>query len=326
MNRTLISIIYLIVFLVSFVFFTVAKLPVDAIVGHYLAEIEESNKGEVRVMMGKRKINLLFDSVIEDVHIQKKTANGYQDIFYASKLEFGVSYIRAIMGDYSVSFALKMAQGKMSGDIFWSEDKRVIRIGEMKNISFADLGFLKEVMPAEFMGSVSGEMMLSFGAEPALEKSSAKIVLKLTSLQMAETPLKKLGIEIPPPFNTWFKDPVPRLILSADKPALVDIVMDQGKIQFNRLELTGTDIELLLKGKLTINSKKNKGTYLGALDMQLKVSPTIETDYEQIFAMFENEKDGEGFYGITVKGDIFNAASYTVGKTQIGEVLKNQGL
>ena len=60
--------------------------------------------------------------------------------------------------------------------------------------------------------------------------------------------------------------------------------------------------------------------------MTLKISKQLETDYEQIFATFENEKDAEGAYKIVQKGDLFSPEAYTVGKVKIGEMLKSLGI
>lgn len=315
MNKTLSTLVYALVFVVSFVFFVIWFFPFDTVVGDYMAGIEDLTDGQYRIMVSQREINLIFDSEVKDLHVQKRQEEGsFRDIFYASELKFGFSLLSAISGAASLSFDAKFPEGKMAGEVYWSDAKKIVRL-DLDKVPFAVIAILQEILPVKFSGTMAGDFNLSYGKEFEITKAQSKAGLKIQDLRTGEIGLKRdLGLDLPPPLNTRIKDPIPALGLATpEEEARVEFTLDRGSIRIERLTFPGEDLTLDLEGQIRTSDKKNKSS-IADLSGRFKVSQQLEKDYEDIFAMLETEKDADGYYPLEIKGPLVNPESYTIGK------------
>lgn len=319
MNKTLSTLVYVLVFLVSFVFFVIWFFPFDTVVGDYMAGIEDLTDGQYRIMVSKREINLIFDSEVKDLHVQKRQEEGsFRDIFYASELKFGFSLLSAISGAASLSFDAKFLEGKMGGEVYWADAKKIVRL-DLDKVPFATVPIVEDLLPIKLFGTMVGDFDLSYGKEFELAKAQSKIRLKIHDFRTGDIGLKRdLGLELQPPLGNNkdpkddIKDPIPALGLATPEAgARVELTLDRGRISIERLTLPGSDLNLDLEGQIRTSDKKNKAS-IADLSGRFKVSQQLETDYEQIFATFENSKDADGYCAVEINGDPKKPDSYTI--------------
>lgn len=325
MNKKAITIIYSLIFIVSLLFFLILKFPLDAIVGHYLASVEKITQGKFRIMHSKREINFLFDSRFYDFQILQKKGSAYEEIFFSPKIDIGFSLFSLISGQYNVDFfaefpatAKNQKDAFLEGEINLASDRLGVAL-EVENLPFQQLAFFQQNLPKMLRGKMTGTLRFVGPVNLNLARTSADFRLKIYDFESLRTPYQDFGIKLPQPLQEQLGgDYLPAFSFSKkDQPAYFEVIMNQGRINLQKFILDGQNVTLNLSGRLrALSANSISGTLNGKLLLSEDLQKTIT-----LLQIFAEEKDQEGFYPLSVKGNIFNVASYNIGKTNLGQFL-----
>ncbi len=312
MSRTFKTILMFIAAVVSFVFFLLMAFPLDSILSHFLASVEERTQGEFRITVEKMHPSLLFASELDGVVIAKKTDGSFADIFTTKHLEINVSLLSLISKTIDVNFAAQFAEGEISGNFKSSNQKNHLDLA-FEKIDLEKLPFLEpllqfEKMTMEMQGLLSGEVYLILSPQ-GLKDAEVEFNLRVQKMLMSNIKIKTDD------------HVVPDLILSSgENPAIFQGSLINSQIRLHDIVLPGPDLDMQFKGKL--NLKQEKTTFsIVRIDVKGRFAfsdPVLEAVPELGF--LAEQKGTDGYYPITVAGRL-EKPSIRVGEMDLAPFL-----
>ena len=94
MNKAAQIILFLFTGLIAFIFFVLLFFPLDTVIGHFLAKVEEVTKNQYSISVSEIDASLIFDTEFSDFRVFEKG----KEIFYVPNLEVGFSLF-SFLGD-----------------------------------------------------------------------------------------------------------------------------------------------------------------------------------------------------------------------------------
>lgn len=245
MNRTAQIILSIFAGILAYVFFVLFFFPLDAVIGHFLAKMEEETKGEWRVAVNRIDSSLLFGTDFFDFRVFKTG----KEIFYTPKLSVGASPLAFLGDDIAVSFAATYKDGEISGRAQLKQNKSQIALNvldiEFDDVAFAELKFVPTSFTVQgttlsFDGSVRGTVYMQL--ERDIRSSLVEVDLQLK------------GVSTNPIFLTDMNLNIPEVILSSSKEEVVlKGVLERGKVEVSKFLVPGPDLRLDLTGSAKVN-------------------------------------------------------------------------
>jgi type II secretion system protein N len=302
-NKTIRGILYLIVGVVSYLFFLLALFPLDAIVSHYLANVESQTKGAFRVSVSpEMDTSLLFDSQFKDFQVERKVGDEFQKVFYAPNIKLGLSLFSLISGGVNVHFDADLNKGKLSGSVALSNAKSVYDL-HFKKVPVSELPLLAASVPVKIRGAIDGD--LYFSMAQTMKDSEGDFKIKIFDLGTDAYSIKEANMDIP------------ALTLSAgDKYALIQGGMEGGFLKLEELSTPGEDMILQLKGR--VQFLRNNLTRSN-INGKFRVSEKLETAVP-VFGFLAEQKAADGSYPISILGDL-KKPRINVGNLKLSDML-----
>ncbi|MBF0106457.1 MAG: type II secretion system protein GspN [Deltaproteobacteria bacterium] len=305
MNRTAQVILNLIVGLVSFVFFIVYLFPLDAMIGHYLAEIEEQTKGKqnLKIEVASIDASLIFDTVFQEFRLYQNN----EEVFYAPKVSAGISLMPLISGSLNLGFLAEYRSGSVAGKVRLAEDS-VVDL-DIKKVSFKEITYLTRYLEEKKMPSLSGTINGSvyFSWSSDLVSKEAEVSLKIANTKISPYFVKPLNLELP------------ALELSTGQ-ALVEIDggLDKGQLNLERFNIPGPDVVLDVSGNAKLNRRNQvvRVNLGGKFSLSEKLNKILPLD-----AMLTGQKAPDGSYPVSVSGSLASPR-VKVGEMDLSEMLK----
>ena len=312
MSRTFKTILMFIVAVVSFVFFLIMVFPLDSLLGHFLASVEERTQGEFRITVEEMHPSLLFDSVLDGVVIAKKSPTGFEEIFATKHLEVNVSILSLISKTLDVNFSAQFADGEINGNFKSAGQKNQLDVS-LKKIDIEKLTFLAPYMDLEKVsfavkGILSGDVYLVVTPQ-GLKDSELEFNLSVQKMSVQDIKIKTADHVIP------------NLTLSSsDNPALFQGSLVSSQIRLHDMVLPGPDLDMQFKGKLNLKQEK---TAFSVLRMDVKgrfafSDPVLEAVPELGF--LAEQKGTDGYYPITLAGRL-EKPSIRIGEMDVAPFL-----
>ena len=294
MSRTFKTILMFLVGVLSFVFFLLMAFPLDSILGHFLASVEDQTKGEYRITVKKMHPSLLFASELEDVVIAKKSDHGFTNIFTAKNLEINISLLSLISKTIDVDFAAQFADGEISGNFKSVNQKNQLELA-LKKIDLEKLEFLApllnyEKFEAQVQGLVSGDIFLVI-SPLGLKDAEAEFNLRVQKLLVNNIKIKVSS------------HVVPNLTLSSqENPAIFQGSLVSSQLRLHDIVFPGPDLDMQFKGKLNLKQEKSVFS-ISRIDVKGRFAfsePVLEAVPELGF--LAEQKGTDGYYPLTVAG------------------------
>ncbi len=282
MNKTTQFILNLIVGFTSFVFFVILLFPLDAMIGHYLAQMETLTKGEWRIGVSSIDASLVFDTEFKDFHLFKKG----KEIFSAPTVSADVSLFSLVSGTVNAGFSAEYTKGELSGRVVLDEESSVT-LG-IDNVSLANLpaisGYLESMtVPVSLTGKIDGDVYFAWSKD--LRQKEAEVNLELADVMTGPIVYKAMGVDLP------------ELVLSEGKDTMkIDCRLDKGQLDVKSLKIPGPDLFLEISGNLntSANGDVSRMNFEGSLGLSEKL--TLLTTILGV------GKDTEGPMPLSIKG------------------------
>lgn len=294
----------------AFVFFSLLYFPLDAVVGHMLANLENDTKGRYRVSYANLDPSLIFDSTFEDFRLEQKTGDAYEEVIFAQHLKIGLSLIVLVSGTVDTRFEASLKHGSVAGRAVFSGDKSVLDL-KLAGVRLQQIGILASALKskdfsARLNGKIDGTALVTLGRTVA--DTEADLDMKFTGLTLKDVNISMQGA----------KFPVPDLVLAPeDNFARVEGTLDSGRLNIATLEVPGPDVELQLKGRL------NFGDNFGLTRINVRGRFALsDMVFEKIplLSVIKEHKTADGFFPLALSGDP-KKPQIRIGNFNLGQML-----
>lgn len=292
MNKSLQITITLIVGVVTFLFFLLFFFPLDALVNHYLAEMESSKAGGYRITYSKMEPSLIFDSVFYDFKLEQKVKEHYEEMFSAKQLNLGISLFSLLSQSVNSRFHAELKKGNIQGRLIYSADRSVFDI-QLNDVRLDEMAVLKTYLKQSdadlnLKGTMNGNVYLSLSK--TVDQSESDYAFKISNFQIKELTIMVQGA----PFT------IRDIILSPkDSFALFEGNLESGKLNLTNISIPGNDLEIQLKGSVNYGPqfKVRRFNMKGRFALSEKI-------FEQIplLSMIQEYKTADGFFPLNMAG------------------------
>lgn len=259
MNKTTQFILNIIVGFTSLVFFVILLFPLDAMIGHYLEQMEKSTKGSWRISVSNIDSSLIFDTQFKDFHLYKDG----KEVFAAPVVSADISLFSLISGTVNLGFGAEYTQGDLSGRVVLASDS-VVNL-DIDNVSLNNLAIINNYLgsgsfPMTLSGRISGEVYFSWSQDA--RQKEVEVTLMIYDVQTSALSYKPLNIEIP------------ELTLAEGKSALqIEGKLDKGEFELKTFKIPGPDLTTEISGSLFVgqNGDISRMNFEGSLGLTEKL-------------------------------------------------------
>lgn len=288
-----------------FIFFLFWTFPYDVLKTQMIHQIEDGLGGQYRIKVQKMSAGLITGFTFKNVEVVKKDAGRDVLMFKSPKLKINPSLLALLSKKTVASYSIVAGKGEVDGKIIDSADETRV-IANLDELNLNELKFLSVSYGVNLKGIVDGDIDLKFSKKDPT-KNSGKIELNLISWVL--DPMK---IKMDPQAPEATMD-LPKITLTGAKNSKLTGDLVKNDLNIKDLSLKGGDIDLNMKGKLTITPKVDD--YQLNLDGKFKLTPAL-TQAIPMLALFEQQKQADGSYDLQLSGR-FVKPSITVGRFKL---------
>jgi type II secretion system protein N len=287
MSKFLKFIMYVSVFVISFVVFLYWGLPYDVIKDRVLGMVEQQVGASYSVNIEKLSPYWFTGVEIKGLSIKKPGA-GKGDVFLnVREAKARASIFSLLLGTPSISFDMDMGKGEMSGSFKRSDETADLSV-EMSDIDLKSLAFVTKKIGIMISSKIDGEINLKVDRQRPI-RSEGQIAFDLDDMKIAATELKLGEMTMP----------LPDIVLSQGSGSEVKLEVGQGTLAVKSFKLTGGDLELDLTGKVFLSNDPNN--YRFNLNGSFKASETLGKALPFLFIV-EKQKREDGSFPISITG------------------------
>jgi type II secretion system protein N len=305
MNRWIRYLGYLGAGIFFFVFFLLWTFPYDVLKTRIVNQIQDGLGGDYRIKIQKMSAGILTGLSFKNIEVVKKEAGKELLLFKSPKLKLHPSLLALLQQNTDVSFSVQAGKGEMSGDYLDAPDQTRIRIN-FDELNLTDLKFISALYGLNLKGVLDGDFDVKLSKKDPT-KNDGKIDLQLISLTL--DPMK---INLDPNSPESAMD-LPKLTLTGSKNSKISAEMNKSDMEIKELSFKGGDVDLTLKGKLTLAPKLDD--YKIDLQGRFKLNPQLSQAIP-LLALFEQQKEVDGSYPLQLSGK-FTKPSIMVGKFKL---------
>ena len=312
MNRTLQIALNIVVGVVAFIFFLVLVFPLDAVVGHYLANLESLTKGHYRLVIGEMDASLLFDSEFLDFKLEQKQGENFVEIVEIPKLKVGISLMALLSRSANLHFNAEFKKGEVRGQLVYSPAETMLDL-KFDKMALEQLSLVQGMLRgqgfgAELRGTLDGMLAFTQVQRGGLMGSDAQFNLKLSDFRLEDIKINVSG-------QSFF---LPVLVLSPKEgQALIEGELGEGRLSLTNLSLPGPDFELQVSGRLNLNN--NFQIARSALTGRFAFSEALLSKVPML-AMISLERKADGYYPFRLAGSS-DKPQIRIGNLNISEML-----
>ncbi len=310
MNKAAQIILYLFTGLIALIFFILLFFPLDTVIGHFLAKVEEVTKNQYSVSVSEIDASLIFDTEFSDFRVFEKG----KEIFYVPNLEVGFSLFSFLGENTDVSFDANYKEGKIQGRVSFTIQGSTVKIDvvdvTIKKVSLSELKFINSYLgslkyPIKLQGILEGSVYVLL--EKNVKTSEAEINLKLQDTKVAAIPIEAFKLE------------VPEMELALGKKHVeIDGLLTNGTITLNKLSIPGPDAVLDITGTARLNRKFQ--IIRTTMDGKFSFSEKVIEQFPLI-SLLDSYKTSDGTFPLSIRGGWKNP-KIKVGEMQIMDLLK----
>ncbi len=278
-----------------FMFFLLWTFPFDVLKTRILNQIEDSMGGQYRLKVQSMSAGLIFGFTFKNVEVMKRDDGVI--LFKSPKFRVNPSFLALLRKSTQLSFSVIAGKGDVSGSYLDSASESNINLN-FDELNLSDLKFLSALYGINLKGTIDGDYDLSFNKKDP-NKNSGKINLSLMNFLLDPF---KVRMDPNSPESEML---VPEIKLSGAKNSKLVASLNKSDLDIQELSFNGGDVELSLKGK--VNLAPRMDDYRIDLKGIFKVKPEL-VKAVPIMALFEQQKQADGSYPITLTGRLLKPA------------------
>ncbi|MCP5464606.1 MAG: type II secretion system protein GspN [Deltaproteobacteria bacterium] len=296
MKKTAQLFLNIVVGIAAFLFFLIVLFPLDDVLSHYLATLEDVTKSGPKLSVAVSDIDasLFFESEFKDFHLYQNRS----EVFSAPSISLGVSWFSLLAGAPSIHFTAHYPSGEVSGQVSLNlqDSGRGTQVTlksleldfdavRLRDLKFLETVFASKGVPLRLRGEIDGNVYLDLAQD--ISDAEGEIALKIKNARINEMTLD--DVKLPPENKSLM---IPRLILGQKgDPVIFSVEIAAGRVNFREFNIPGPDLKIVIKGNLILDKqfRPNRMSIDGAFGFSKK----LESQFPQIeFIAGFKQKDG----------------------------------
>lgn len=274
----------------SFVLFSYLTFPYQKLINVLISRLEARSPFQIRVNSAGPYLfpGLILKGVQITIRTEKeKESEGKKEavnvpVLNLDNLKIRLRLLSILRGGVAFSLESKLASGQVKIAYFRARDKYTLR-GKWEGIQAEGIPYLKSRHDLNLIGNLSGDVDLK-GNPANLQKGEGTIHFKLAGGGIRNATLMKL-VTLPDLAFDRFEG---------------KLVLKEGKFVLDQVRLEGNDVQGEATG--SILPRNPIGTSMLAVNLKIKLSPSIDTQVGFLFNTMLFHKDSQGFYARALAG------------------------
>lgn len=290
MQRLFKYILYLIVFVLSFVIFLYWSFPYDSLKDRLISGVERQLGGRIVVEAGELEPYWFTGVEIKNLELNVPDEEGNMlSAIVLDKLRIRAALFSLLIGSPRISYLIRSGEGEVGGSVRQTEEELSLE-ADFDEFDISVLKILQTKYGINLSGEIDGSISLNIDARrPA--RSSGKIALDLIDFKVGASEAKIGPMDLP----------LPDLVLTKSRGSSVVFNMSRGSLLIDKMVFVGGDLGLDLTGKIFLsntipNSRFNIKGNFSASDALGKTLPFL--------FIIEKQKQPDGTYPLLITGRI----------------------
>lgn len=295
-------IIYIIVFLFSFIFFVFWMFPVDSLRSKVAGLAEGFLGPSYQVEIGELDTYWLTGLELKEVNIYQIENGKKISVWKGDEIQARAGIFSLLFGNPSIRFRVQTEEARIQGGVQKSGEEWVVD-GSLKDVNVGEVPLVSRATGLKLNSAIGGRVEADYNPkEPLRMKGEMELDIGRLSLKASKLLLGEMG-----------DIPLPDLDL-AKKNSGLKATMDKGTLNLDSFRLEGDDFLLELKGRIFLATSfdRLRLNLQGKFRFSPKIGGVIEPIVPEKFLKdLEAQKQGDGAYPLSVDGPISQPQIYS---------------
>lgn len=290
-----------------FIFWLMVVFPSDALKSRVLTEIENRTAGRYQLEMKDMGISLMGGASLEGLKVYESSAGEKTLLFTTPNLDLDFSPFGLLSSKMDFDFVVAGTKhGEIEGS--FKQEGSVLELeAEFDKYPVVDLALLKAKAKVGFSGELEGDLQLKLNSKN-IQNNQGNVDLQLVNLA---TQAGTISLDPKDPGSGF---PLPPIKLTGEEGSHVKVKVEKDKLKVESIKLMGGDIDLDLKGDVTMRGRSAQDYRLN-LTGEMKLSENIGKALPFLFIL-EKQKNAEGVYPLRITGR-FSRPNIRIGKFRV---------
>lgn len=287
--------LYIIAGFLFFIFWLFIVFPYDALESRVITEIENQTGGRYQIAMKDMDLSLFGSVTFKDLKVTERAGGQKKVLLSTPKFKLGFSPFGVLSQKVDFTFYMKgKKKGDLEGAIKQESDETYLNV-EFDEFPLSELKFLTAKAKVGLKGKLDGEIDLNLNRKNP-KQNKGDINLNFENLSMDST---KINLDPSDPSTAM---EIPQIKLSGSKGSGIKGKIIQDKFELSSIKLTGGDLDLDLKGSISLKGK-TPADYKMALEGGFKMSDKLTKAIPFLFIL-DKQKGPDGVYPLSISGRI----------------------
>lgn len=280
---------YLLVGLLSFLFFLYWTFPYDRLKDRIVTTLDQQLRGNIGISIASLSPSIFSGLSLEGVRLIDRSAKDQKPLLSIEEATVDIGILSSVLGSPKAHFSLEVAGGEIGGDFIQRDDLNVVE-AEIDGLQLSELRFLETLTGLKLHGGMDGTINLQLNPKQ-IKAAKGRVTISLEEWRIEKGSQLKLGSLGAIDLGTAYT------LTSADGSEL-DIELDRGTMQVKGIKLTGGDLGVQLTGQIFLEQK------FATSRCNLKGSITFSEKMREIIpvAMLGPANPNDGSYPIELSG------------------------
>jgi len=280
-----------------FILWLLIVFPYDALESRFITEIENQTGGQYRFKMKDIDVSLFGNVELTGLQIFERSQG--KEILLLKTPELNLDFSPFALLSQKLDFNFTLAgqkTGEIEGSLSQDGDKLELEL-EFDHYPLEDWAFLKGKTDVLLRGTLEGKLELRLNAADS-KSNQGKIDIKLVNLSVDPT---KILLDPSDPNSAM---ELPKITLSKKKGSHIKGKLQQNKFELESITLKGGDLDLDLKGRLTLRPNNLKRSRLSVKGV-FRISDSLIQSVP-LLGLLEAQKNEKGEYPLRLSGRLEN--------------------
>lgn len=291
MNKPLRIVGYVVLGLVSFVFFLYWTFPYERLKDRVVTTLDQALQGNIGITIGALSPSVFSGLALEGVTLIDRAAKEkeHQALLTIDEATVNIGILSSLLGSPKASFAVELAGGEIDGDFSQRDDVNVVA-AEIDGLQLDQLPLLEAMTGLKLKGGMSGTIDLQVNPKQ-IKAAKGRVKMSLEDWRTQKGSKLKLGALGEIDLGTNYT-------LTKSEGSSFDVELDRGTMQIKGFQLKGGDLEIQLTGQIFLEQKfpNSRCNLKGSIKLSEKMQEIIPV------AMLGPASPDDGSYPIELSG------------------------
>ncbi len=246
MKQPIRILLYLVVGIISFVFFLYWTFPYERLKDRVVTAVDQQLRGNIGIAIDGLSPSIFSGFAFEGIRILDRTAKDQKPLLTIDEASVNVGLLSSLFGSPKASFAADLAGGEISGRFVHRDDLNIIE-AEMEDIQLDQIRLVESLTGLKLQGGMQGAIKMQVNPKQ-IKAAKGSVTLELKDWRTAKGSQLKLGslgaIDLGTPYT-----------LTKGEGSALDLELDRGTMQVKKFQLKGGDLEIELNGQVFLEQR-----------------------------------------------------------------------